>query len=1734
MPNPNLDAAALQAGITGKQKEQIDGLSKLLDSHKNLLALPSDQAKQTFNNMPQDQKVAHVALFGGGKGPVGWLGDAAHYLTNEVKTVVAAPFKALNEVSDFMTRLYRTGAIAVDQGVNLGQAFKTAGDKGDKVFSPGRIADAQNKFGLDMMSVAMKVASGITLSEITATGSDAEKQIAADAAQLKDKDHLFQAALDAAQAAKYSPGRQLANMIPGLHEGSGFLYKGISGIVDAGYRIFADPTLLLGKAKKAYDAGDFLLYNLLGKEKFTYGRNLMATAGNATQVDRVFSNKGTQVLFDNYGAALEGIKTARTAGNAEAGAAAYQRAKTLIPEFGDAGINQLIEAGVKDSTTAANFLKNHADVKDILTGQAARKTPLVPTMSPARAIKVATYTTANKIFNIDKAGQNIVKAIYGDGTDVVTGLAEKTKQIGELEAGVGKTGGKLRDGSIRFTNNQVSGRIDRFMRKFTTVPHFENGFFDVMGKNAPDTIYQLSALANTRYHSRIIKEAFAAGDEGQRKQIFIGLWNTISEVRQVTRTKEGKNFVDQFSGHGLDYKYAADLERPVANTKLLPKGIEIENLGSENTLANKKILENQYGLNKQMANSALDANTLIAKDSNGNYVGHISWNKDTGKINLVNVASEYQRKGIASNLLEQAKNIKNAVSPVHEENVKNLSPEGAAWKTAVSSKAKEYETWNPAQFGDQQMALHAYQLSSSLAVPSILDMDRLSAHSGIINRVLGVSHKKWAERLTSNWSIGTLAGPKFPVRNAAEDTMLHLAVGDNAWGMAKGRLVSTQIRKVQEAEAGLTGEQRKVGAEIADLQDKIDSVKPGSAAHKAAMDDIAVKKKELRELEGNKIKFYESKLGFVNRLIGRNQVKEYQARIAEAGNDVNKVRQVMTEAIFNNRLASRALSDKDKEFLKEFSQYGRIQEQLDAVSEGGKNAMRGGDYSTQASTDASRYGTLRALEYDGKKYKQAGGTFTDYSPVANDQARLGWLVKLALHSGDELDSILIKNLDNKELAIKELTNYLDNNPALRARFQLYSENIGATSYQHAERAYADVLNTFSKADGTLNKELWNKVRKVGPENDIRVSTRSLSIDDLPAKADAAMHPRFISGPTLVPVAENENMTSSIVNKTWDYMGEANSRFSREALVLNAMLDFRKQMEETGYAQALYKQLNPAGTSGVERAIAHRKAMEHITSVAEDLAKNHVIAFVDNPAVRSQLAMSVRNFARFYRATEDFYRRVYRTVKYNPEALVRASLTYEGIAHSGFVQTDENGNQYFFYPGLTPVYQVMNKVMKAFGVSSAFQAPMPVQFGAQLKMVTPSMNPDSLFPTFAGPLAAVPINAIGNIVPQFKSLEQYLTGAQGADQPMISALLPAHANRLLQALNTDDRNSQYASAARKAATYLEATGHGLKVKIDPETGLEIPPTAGELADFQTKLQASSLTVLGLRFVMGFVAPASPSVVLKSDMAQWVRDNGQTTYKSVFNDLIRKYGDIDQATKEWLRLYPDQMPYTVSETESTVAASVQAVSGATDWINKNGDLLKKYPQAASFLIPRAGTFDYNAYKLLMKSGLKVNKSLTDFVAQSTSARDVQTYYNKKDEYDQQMSLALDITAKRQLTNDWQDWSTQFKGARPLLQQELSQGSQKAINRLNALNDLRIMLADTGVKDQPALRDTLATMLSTYDNYVNQRDSATALSVVGNVSDYKNMLKVDAKNTIQSLAGTDANAVAAFNTLFAPLFR
>jgi hypothetical protein len=1570
MAQNSLISAAAQANLTPSQKNQVDGLSKLLDSHKSLLGLPSPLAQQKFSEMTQDQQNAHVAMFGESedKPPEqkrGFIGSAFHYVTAPVKAVIGGTFAAINEVSDFTTRLYRTGAIALDQGVNVSRAFDIANDKGDMVFSPDRISKAKKEFGNDIVNVAMKVAGGKTLDDIIAEGTDIEKQIARRADirySTKEDVDDFKNAIDRVNAAKYSPGRQLANILPG-DDGSGLLYKGVSGFADAAFRFVADPFLILGKAKKAYDVGDFLLFNVLGKEKFTYGRNLVATVGNTENLDRVFQQKGVVDFFNLYGSKLDELKTVRsTSKDLRAQVAISDELRRIAPEFGPAAIDELIEAGVKDATTAKNYLQNTVDVRNIVKGQPGRQVPLIPTLDASRKARINTLRTANRVFNIDKVGQRIVDTFYGTNkiqfediaaglTDDVTELAAKERQVGRFKT----------DGSVRMPLNQIQGRLDRFSRKFATIPFFRDNRFNVLADDAPTQVYRLARLANSRYHSKIIAEAFTAGNEGQRKQIYEGVWYTLATIRGVDKSEAGKTFLRNFGSKGVPKAYAT----PTISRQLDENGIEV---------------------------------TKIVKPD----------------------------------LLENG----------------------------------------------QRSALFDYQLSESISTPSIQDLDRLAARSGIIDNVVGASQKQWADDLTSAWTLGTLAGPKFPVRNAAEDLMLHLAVGDSPWGLVKGRFLSTRLRMASG--------------------------------------------------EGN--------LGFINKIVRKKEVNAYNTRIAaasEAG-DVNAVQTIMAEALMDS-MVGKFLDKEAAEFLAEFAKYGRIQDTMRIIGEGGKNALRGADQFMAATDDVERFGEMAALTYDGVRYTQAYGKrqFGNFSPVASTEARIGWLVQISRIANDEIGSLAVANLNDEGKATENIVAYLKSlSQKDRERFQLYSVP-GETEQTHAARAFQAVKNLLSKEDGEVNQDLLNKIRFADNNGNIKVSARNLGLDDLPDMEDFTLAPKWIAGPVLVPVTEGNQFAAGISEKLWGYMGEANARFSREPLVIYQLTQIRKDMRATGFEKRVMEQLTK-GLSGEALDEAKDKATRHLVDIAEDLARERVLAFVDNPAVRSQLAMSGRNFARFYRATEDFYRRIGRTVRYNPEAVVRASLTYEGIAHSGFVQTDDNGEQYFFYPGLNPVYKAVNGMMKAFGVETAFQVPMPVEFSGKLKMVTPSMNPDSLFPTFAGPLAAFPLKVMGNLIPQFDELERAFLGEYGEDAPMINAIMPAHVNRILGALNKDERSSQYASAFRKGATYLEAAGYSPKSRIEIINGqeVEVPPTPGELQQYKDRLQSSTISVLALRALFGFIAPASPQVTLKSDMAKWVRDNERTNFKQVFNNLLQTYnGDINRTTEEWIKLFPDQMPFTVSESERNTVAVVRAVDGADTWIKENEPLLKKYKEGAAFLIPTKGDFNFDAYKLIFNADLKKSKTLDDYLKEVGAAKDIQFYYGQKEIYETDLANTVSDDGKRMIRQQWNTWADQFKSTRPVLQEELGTGGAgRQIQRQRAYQDLVDMLQDKTIKTQPKTRSLLSEMVKEFDAYKKSRDAITGNG--DTEQNFKDLLRQSIKIKLQEIAGSNPNAKSAYDVLFSRL--
>ena len=1611
----NLKAIGIAAQLAEEDKKRFEAYAKSLKVHKELSNLPSDLAQKQYAKLTPDQQKSLPEQYGN-EDPVvkpdrGWLGTAWHYTGGAVlgaaKEVGKDLLGGLANVSEFSTRLYRTIAIAGDQNVDLNKAWDIANDKGDKVFSPNRIERAKELFSEDAVAIAMRIAAGEDLGKILKEATPEQKKYLTlfDKTQgTKEEQDLFQDTMDAVQAAKYSPGRFVANLfIPEKWEGSGFFYKTVSGAVDAAFRVLADPLIVAGKVKKAYDLTKYSVEVIAG-----------SAAKDGVAFANYFNQPRTIAFWDNYGSKLKAYREADKVGNTEVKAQLLEQMKILAPEFGPAVVQTFNKAAepIENVLTAKAFFNNAKQLDEMIKGAGGRRRIIAPRMTPMRQTRVNVLTTANKVFNIDKVGPSLVGASFfgreASDEGIYKIITEGREEIVQTMDALNKT---KKVGVARFSTADILVRLDRFKQRFSTAPLFKNDEFDVTATNAPDQIYRLARLVFPQREAKLAAEVFRGIDDvGKRKDFTKGILDNITDIRGINTTEPTKN------------------------------------------------------------------------------VGGILLNQ--GKRTYDTVADDLQDVGA-----------------------------------------------------------FASDFNSKMTIPSLRDIDRLTARSTIGTKILGpVANSEFLEKVVGGWSFLTLAGPRYAIRNSIEDLMVNIAIGETPWGLIESRRLVTRVLTSVQAQRGATSLETLANSPLGLVMRIVNKEEAAKYADEIKkLDDVLVKNKaSIKELNLK-----------IEKSTSSNEINKLKDEIFRLRKEmdvdvVRKTREIMASALTQGRInrylvsnGKKPLNQEGIDFLTDQIVYGDLENLLGVVSEGGFNFATGGDFLTSAVEFTRKHGVRSAaLRITGprQQYTAAQGRrgFKTLAVTDQDEASLvAYLLRISYVSNDELGSLAVANLTDKPAAIAAIKKALIENPKLVDDSILKAR--GVSLDQQAERIFDRTRRVFetrrvnAKGEKILNEDLLNKVRSVDENGEYIVSGR-ISLDDLP-KNNMDL-PENVVGPELVAVTNTGNYTSSVFENGWRWLGMSNARISRQPIVIAEMLSIRKQMRKSGFEDAWitsYKKgINPAEQGLLDQAT--ELAKRDLALVVEERAIGQTLAYVDNPLIRSQIAFSSRNFARFYRATEDFYRRVGRAVRYNPESIAVAALTYEGVTHSGWIQKDDQGEPYFIYPGIAPVYNAVQKMLDGLGLGSEFKSPFPVQFGAQLKMITPSLNPDSLVPTFAGPVAGLSIKTLTGLVDFFgapgaaDTITRYTLGKYAVDQPVVSAFLPAHINRFYSALNRDERDSQYASAHRKAVTYLEAAGYGIPKNYDGEGNL-IPATEQQLEEYRLMVKNTTIGILGMRFVFGFFAPASPQVQLKSDMAEWVRDSGRANFKSLWNDLKDKYGgDYNAAMAKWVELYPNQIPFTVPESERSTVALFAYAEESGQFVESNPKLFKSYPQAAAFLIPNKSGFSWDAYKTMTDMGLRKNLRVEDHLRKIQTAADEQTYYDKKNEYESNLERVGTDYERSKLRKEFTDWKTLFFAGRPLLAEELAQGSQKAIDRINALNDLERLLNDKSVRSiSPKTFDALKEMLTTYLEYKKEKERSERF---GGSSTLMQNYKDNTIIKMRQLSQFNENTAQAYDSLFGSL--
>lgn len=513
----------------------------------------------------------------------------------------------------------------------------------------------------------------------------------------------------------------------------------------------------------------------------------------------------------------------------------------------------------------------------------------------------------------------------------------------------------------------------------------------------------------------------------------------------------------------------------------------------------------------------------------------------------------------------------------------------------------------------------------------------------------------------------------------------------------------------------------------------------------------------------------------------------------------------------------------------------------------------------------------------------------------------------------------------------------------------------------ARRTLDAVMPMFTTNGGrAFNNDLYRLIVKRGDNG-----SRIIDFDNLNPEVLASLksYPDEIyasSGPVVALPQERYTL-----NGLWDATGRSLARLTREPIFFSNYLDARNTFRP--FEKAFAEQYGD---------VAARK---WATKLAMEKAIYTSLSYVDNPNVRSQLAWNFRNVARFYRAAEDFNRRIMRTAKNQPMMFWKTALLWNAMDDTGFVHYDENGEKYLVWPGITQAFGAFNAFTSLLSGTQAVGFNNDLAFTSRVNMFTPSADPNAWIPTFSGPYAAIALKPVLRWLPITRQLENELFGEYSIGQSWWKSVIPPHLQRYLDVALANAKvdeafagsfEDSYANNARQAMMIAYQL-----YDYDPTKGFGSDAEMEEKRrDFMVRIDRIAMDLMIVKLLTGFFMPAS--VNPKVDNATtFAKEVGFSSLHPLYNKLVRKYeGDTIRAMTQFYRINPDLSIVTTGsygggDTVGFWGQSEEVVN----FIENNNDYVRDNPLGSSFFAPTTKGTSYAAFKYLESQGLKMRKSV-----------------------------------------------------------------------------------------------------------------------------------------------------------------
>lgn len=617
---------------------------------------------------------------------------------------------------------------------------------------------------------------------------------------------------------------------------------------------------------------------------------------------------------------------------------------------------------------------------------------------------------------------------------------------------------------------------------------------------------------------------------------------------------------------------------------------------------------------------------------------------------------------------------------------------------------------------------------------------------------------------------------------------------------------------------------------------------------------------------------------------------------------------------------------------------------------------------------------------------------------------------------------------------------------------------------------------------------------------------------------------------------NEGFVQKIVHwaqtapeQAMEWMDAQNNHLFRQPVLMLTYVKYREK-----YATLEEKFYNELVANGTEQTLAREIAEKKFTETALSHASNFVLKSVDNPAIKSNLAWTLRTAGRFYRATEDFYRRVWRLKDVTPQVLYRLRAASLGLQSSGFIHPDNNGDPYLVMPADNIIFHLVNAPLSMFGAN--VKQPMFDEFAVKLAMGNPSFQQDAGQPSLSGPFMAVPIVGIKTLLKGWggslgaqasTAIDKTVLGNVNQNLTLTKAIVPSTIQRIWQMLGANDADQQEVSAGMQAIAYNAA--HGLFLTPEKVNALPADQRQSAINSYLDTIRVTAHNVNFLRGFLGLMSPIGPTAQESKDVPSYLKNVGINGLRPEFSDLLQSVmrnsrGMIQDpygaALMAYTGKYPGKLVYTVARDQRSTQLALSYTKQMQSYMAQNQGLINKYGDAALIFAPKIGQYDSNIFNWMQASGMIKSRTLSDYFNEVAIAQDRQKYYDYREQANAaQADPSIDAQTKLNIINDSNAQMQALKTSNPWLEISLNDKSYGVGKQEQMLANLQDMITNNNVPANDAVKQKIKWAVDITTNAISQIkeiNSSSSVSYVANAAQLKQDFKNKALNAIREIGG------------------